>query len=123
MAAGISRGQRRARQPGGRCVRVVVRVTPKEYDQLTRHATDVGLTIPSYLADLGLTPTAVPAALLRSVLTHTTALRRILTTSPAAPAGLAESTRDATELREVIDRLTALLEAADTSISRARSRS
>lgn len=78
MAASTSSGRRRARVPGGRTVRVVVRVTPAEYAELTGHAHRGGLTVPSYLADLGLHPDTVPAAELRAALTHAAALRRQL---------------------------------------------
>lgn len=85
MAAGTSSGQRRARTPGGRAVRVVVRVTAEEYAALSTHAEQAGQTVPSYLATLGLNPQQVPAGELRSALTHAAALRRLLTTALAHP--------------------------------------
>jgi hypothetical protein len=92
MAAGISSGQRRARTPGGRAVRVVVRVTAEEYASLAVHAQQAGTTVPSYLATLGLHPDDVPIAELRSALTHAAALRRLLsaalTGSEQHPTGI-----------------------------------
>lgn len=85
MAAGTSSGQRRARTPGGRAVRVVVRVTTQEYAALTAHAEQAGLTVPSYLAVLGLHPDEVPMAELRSALTQAAALRRLLTAALSRP--------------------------------------
>jgi hypothetical protein len=96
---------------------VVVRVSPDEYDQLARHATDAALTVPSYLAALGLNPDTVPAALHRSILTHTTALRRILTTANATP-DVASSTAD--QVATLLERLTALVERIESARPRGR---
>jgi hypothetical protein len=95
MAAGTSSGQRRTRTPGGRAVRVVVRVTAEEYATLAAHADNAGLTVPSYLATLGLHPDQVPIAELRSALTHAAALRRLLSATASASARHPTETPDA----------------------------
>jgi len=118
MAAGTSAGQRRTRTPGGRTVRVVVRVTTEEYATLTGHAAREGLTVPSYLAALGLNPQQVPAGELRSALTHAAALRRLLATALShpdqraapehdVPGGLTELSRQAQATVRTIDTVTA----------------
>lgn len=116
MAAGISSGQRRARTPGGRAVRVVVRVTAEEYAILAVHAQRAGATVPSYLATLGLHPDEVPIAELRSALTHAAALRRLLSAALAGseqrPTDSADALTAPAELRQqaeaTVTRLTAL---------------
>lgn len=112
MAAGTSSGQRRPRTPGGRAVRVVVRVTAEEYATLAAHAERAGATVPSYLATLGLHPDEVPIAELRSALTHTAALRRLLS------AALDGSEQRSTASSDTLITLAELRQRAEAAVTR-----
>jgi hypothetical protein len=77
MGATTSPGRRRRRVPGGRPVRVVVRLTADEYASLSARAAEIGHTVPSYLALTGLRPEGVASADIRSALTSLYAVRRV----------------------------------------------
>ncbi len=69
---------RRTRVPGGRQVRVNVKLTEAEYQSVSARAIGAGLTVPSYLALSGLRPEGVAAGDAKAALINARGARRVL---------------------------------------------
>jgi hypothetical protein len=69
---------RRSRVAGGRQIRVHVKLTEAEYQSVSARAIAAGLTVPSYLALVGLRPEGVAAGETKAALINARAARRVL---------------------------------------------
>ena len=63
---------------GGRPIRVNVKLTEAEYQSVSARAIAAGLTVPSYLALVGLRPEGVAAGEAKAALINARAARRVL---------------------------------------------
>lgn len=63
---------------GGRPIRVNVKLTEAEYQSVSARAIAAGLTVPSYLALVGLRPEGVAAGEAKAALINARASRRVL---------------------------------------------